>query len=174
MAQLISSCNQVKDMQIGMEASIDSLRQQYFKLSEAHDKHQFLAENKSIHYDMLELQELLVRAGYVEPEEAEKFSASQPYDARMDRAAKIFYEYCQSYAPELISPQYDQFYEAAKESVDSSKLKTEALKLDEQHDRISLSSLSQALIGLSQQALSYRREANEKDYLHKYYEDRAT
>ena len=74
----------------------------------------------------------------------------------------------------MISPQYDQFYEAAKESVDSSKLKTEALKLDEQHDRISLSSLSQALIGLSQQALSYRREANEKDYLHKYYEDRAT
>jgi hypothetical protein len=29
------------------------------------------------------------------------------------------------------------------------------------------------LIGLSSQALSYRRESNGKDYLHKYYEDLA-
>lgn len=98
---------------------------------------------------MLELQELLVRAGYIEPEEAEKFSASQPYEARMERAAKIFYEYCQSYAPELISPQYDQFYEASRETISSSKAKKDPFKLDEQHDRISLSSLSQTLIGLS-------------------------
>lgn len=39
MAQLIQSCNLVKDMQVNMEASIDSLRQQYFKLQEANDKH---------------------------------------------------------------------------------------------------------------------------------------
>ena len=40
------------------------------------------------------------------------------------------------------------------------------------HDKISLGSLSQALIGLSQQALSYRREAHDQDYLHKFYEER--
>jgi hypothetical protein len=49
----------------------------------------------------------------------------------MDRAAKIFYEYCQSYAPELISPQYDQFYDAAKSTVEATKDKAEALRLDE-------------------------------------------
>ena len=72
-----------------------------------------MEENKFILYDMLELQELLVRAGYIDPEEAENFSHQQPYSVRMDRATKIFYEYCQNYAPELMSPQYDQFIEAA-------------------------------------------------------------
>lgn len=76
MAQLIQSCNLVKDMQVNMEASIDSLRQQYFKLQEANDKHKFMEENKFIYYDLLELQELMVRAGYINPEEAEKFSAA--------------------------------------------------------------------------------------------------
>jgi hypothetical protein len=80
-------------MQVNLEASIDSLRQQYFKLQEAKDKHKFLEENKFIYYDLLELQELLVRAGYIRPEEAEKFSSSQPFKARMERASRIFYEY---------------------------------------------------------------------------------
>ena len=42
------------------------------------------------------------------------------------------------------------------------------------HDKISLGSLSQSIIGLSQQALSYRKEANGHDYLHDYYEKHAT
>jgi hypothetical protein len=55
---------------------------------------------------MLELQELLVRAGYIDPDEAKKFSSSQPYEIRMERASRIFYEYVQSNSPELMSPQY--------------------------------------------------------------------
>lgn len=58
-----------------MQASIDSLRSQFFKLQEAQDKHTFLQENKHIHYDMLELQELLVRGGFLEPQEADKMSS---------------------------------------------------------------------------------------------------
>ena len=65
----------MKDVQVNLQASIDSLRQQYFKLQEAHDKHQFLSDNKFVRLEMLELQELLVKAGYVDPEEAEKFSS---------------------------------------------------------------------------------------------------
>jgi hypothetical protein len=34
-----------------------------------------MQENRFIRYEMLELQELLVRAGLINPEEAEKFSA---------------------------------------------------------------------------------------------------
>ena len=41
------------------------------------------------------------------------------------------------------------------------------------HDKISLGSLSQTLIGLSQQALSYRREAHDQDYLHRFYDERS-
>ena len=123
---------------------------------------------------MLELQELLVRAGYIDPEEAEKFSSAQPYEVRMGRAAGIFYDYVQNYAPEVISPQHEDFFQAAQ---DSMKKRTEPKKqvpLDEPHDRISLGSLSQSLIGLSRQALSYRREAQDRDYLHKFYEESAT
>jgi hypothetical protein len=36
---------------------------------------------------------------------------------------------------------------------------------------INLSTLSQTLIGLSEQALSYRRDVNRKDYLNKFYEE---
>jgi len=38
---------------------------------DATDKNAFLQENKFIYYDIQELQELLVKGGYLEPEEAE-------------------------------------------------------------------------------------------------------
>jgi len=41
------------------------------------------------------------------------------------------------------------------------------------HDKLSLSSLSKSLTGLANQALSYRKECNERDYLHKFYEAHA-
>lgn len=62
---------------------------------------------------MLELQELLVKGGFLEPQEADEMSSQQPHDVRMDRAAQIFYEYVQNYIPELMSPQYEDFYGAA-------------------------------------------------------------
>jgi hypothetical protein len=37
---------------------------------EANDKHVFIKENKYLQLDLLELQELLVKAGYVDSEEA--------------------------------------------------------------------------------------------------------
>ena len=133
-----------------------------------------MEENKFIYYDLLELQELMVRAGYINPEEAEKFSAAQPYDARMERASRIFYDYVQNYAPELVSPQYEDFFKSAQDSIAARSQNKKPLNLDEMHDKISLGSLSQSLIGLSQQALSYRKEANGHDYLHDYYEKHAT
>lgn len=45
------------------------MRQQYFKMDEATDKHNFLLENPYIKYDILELQEMLVDAGYMDPSE---------------------------------------------------------------------------------------------------------
>jgi hypothetical protein len=85
-------------------------------MSEASDKHAFLLENDYIKYDMLELQELLVKGGYIEPDEAVSALASEPFDQRMQRASDIFYDYVVNYAPELISPQYNSFFEAASKS----------------------------------------------------------
>jgi hypothetical protein len=83
-------------------------------MSEAHDKHAFLQENEYIKYDLLELQELLVKAGYVDPNEAAAVSAlaAEPFEQRMQRASDVFYDYVVNYAPELMSPQYNDFYEA--------------------------------------------------------------
>ncbi len=50
-----------------------------------------------------------MQGGYLNPEEADKVMAMQPYDVRMERASQIFYEYAQNYAPELMSQQYMDF-----------------------------------------------------------------
>jgi len=69
-----------------------------------------------------------------------------------------------------MSPQYEDFYQAAVDTTNQRTEKKPKIELDEMHDKISLGSLSQALIGLSKQALSFRKEAHGIDYLHKFYE----
>jgi hypothetical protein len=92
----------------------------------------------------------------------------------MERAARIFYEYVQDYAPELISPQYQSFFDATQSSLQNRSEQKKMIDLDELHDKISLASLSQTLVGLSAQALSYRREASDQDYLHEHYKQLVT
>ena len=94
-----------------MQASIDGLRQQYFKLLEAKDKYKFMEENEYIRLELLELEELLVKGGYVDPDEASIANSEQTYEARMERASKIFYDYVSSYSPEMMSPQYNTLIE---------------------------------------------------------------
>ena len=145
-------------------------------MTEAADKHGFLQENQYIKYDLLELQELLVKGGYLEPEEAASSVLSQePFDQRMQRASDVFYDYVVNYAPELLSPQHNNFYETSINIDEASKDQVRNLSgtnyLEENQNIISLKTLSQALVGLSEQALSYRRDVNGKDYLHKFYKD---
>lgn len=138
---------------------------------EAQDKHKFMTENKYILYELYELQDLMIRAGYINPEEAKNLPESS-YDSRMERASEIFYDYVQNYAPELMSPQYQGFFDASEESKTNRGL-NEEVSINDTQDFISLESMSEVLIGLSDQALSFRREANDKDYMHKFYEDLA-
>ena len=48
------------------------------------------------------------------------------------------------------------------------------MTLGEKHDQITLGSLSEALVGIADQAMSFRREAHHKDYLHPHYEELLT
>lgn len=138
-------------------------------MSQAADKHQFLQENNYIKYDLLELQELLVKGGYLDPQEAADSALSnEPFDQRMQRASDVFYDYVINYAPELLSPQHNKFYEAAVSSKGSTLSKN---YIEENQNVISLKTLSQSLVGLAEQALSYRRDAVGKDYLNKFYEE---
>ena len=65
----------------------------------------------------------------------------------MERASRIFYDYVQNYAPELVSPQYEDFFKSAQDSIAARSQNKKPLNLDEMHDKISLGSLSQSLIG---------------------------
>lgn len=68
---------------------------------------------------------MLVKGGYMEPEEAASSVLSQePFEQRMSRAADVFYEYVVNYAPELLSPQHNSFYETAINTDNSIKTKT--------------------------------------------------
>mmetsp|Transcript_31265 Transcript_31265/g.47846 ORF Transcript_31265/g.47846 Transcript_31265/m.47846 type:complete len:364 (+) Transcript_31265:1222-2313(+) len=89
----------------------------------------------------------------------------------MDRASQVFYDYIQNYAPELISPSHVPFVDAAETAAQLRANEKQKFDLSEDHDKISMSSLSQTLVGLEKQALSYRRDANDKDYLHEFYKE---
>ncbi len=62
---LIDAAKDVKNMQQEMEAAVRNVRQQYEKMKNAHDEHEFLQEHRYINLDLLELQELLIKAGYL-------------------------------------------------------------------------------------------------------------
>ena len=67
--QLIEAAEEVKDMQQEMQAAVRNIRRQYAKIKEAHDENEFLRESEYIQLDLLELQEMLIKAGYLSPEE---------------------------------------------------------------------------------------------------------
>jgi len=107
----------------------------------------------------------------MEPEEAaSSVIANEPFDQRMQRASDVFYDYVVNYAPELLSPQHNNFYEAAIKAQPGKGESSGTNYLEENQNVISLKTLSQTLIGLSEQALSYRRDVTRTDYLNKFYE----
>jgi hypothetical protein len=53
---------------------------------------------------------MFVKAGYLEPEEVQKYSSELPYSDRMERASRIFYNHVQNYSPDFMSPQYEGFF----------------------------------------------------------------
>ncbi len=87
MKSTIEAAVQVKELQKDFSSTIETLRTQYFLMQEALDKHAFLQENEYIRYDVLELQEMLVKGGYLDPDEANKALSKEPFDRKMERAA---------------------------------------------------------------------------------------
>lgn len=111
--KLVEAAKEIRELQVDQQAAIESLRSQYFKLQAAQNKHEFLAENKYLTFDMLELQEMLVKGGYLDPHEA-LVGQHDSIERRMERASSVFYELAINFNPELLSPQYNTFYDAAK------------------------------------------------------------
>ncbi len=55
MSKVIEAAKEIKELQQDQQAAIEALRQQFFKLQQAQNKHEFLQQNKYIVFDMLEL-----------------------------------------------------------------------------------------------------------------------
>lgn len=65
----------------------------------------------------------------------------------------------------MLSPQYDQFYDAA--TAGDAKPKDVST---ERHNDMRLYFISDILVGLAEQSLSARRDALDKDYPNEFYE----
>ena len=78
-------------------------------MKQAHDKHEFLKENKYIHLDLLELQEMLIKAGYLMPDEkpiADNKQRLTVGSLGMEAAVEVFYDFALNHYPQVLSPQY--------------------------------------------------------------------
>jgi hypothetical protein len=109
---------------------------------------------------------MMVKAGYLTPEEAESNIAGMPFKDRMDNAAQIFYELSADYSPDQMSPQHDALYQAAISTYEEPL----ANKMPESHADLNLGSLSSCLTGLSKIAMSYRHDSERRDHLSDFYE----
>lgn len=100
--------NEQLEMQSDLANAIEQIRYQYLKIASKIEEEEFLFENFYIARDVLKLEEILVEAGLLRPEEAKKkFDLiDDPMDKRIDRATGIFYDIVQDYYPELVSPDY--------------------------------------------------------------------
>lgn len=89
MGKLIDQVKEIRGLAEEQQAAISSLRDQFFKLKDAQDKHAFLQANKYLRFDMLELQELLVKGGYIDAQEA-LTTGPKSKNERMARAVDVF------------------------------------------------------------------------------------
>lgn len=74
----------------------------------------------------------------------------------------------------MLSKQYEDFARESRKVIEARAPEKPESTLGEQYDNITIGSLSQALIGVADQVMSYRREAHDKDYLHAHYEELLT
>ena len=70
-----------------------------------------------------------------------------------------------------MSQQYEDFAKAASETQTGQE--SQESYLSDEAEKLNLSSLSNSLIGLHDQVMSYRIEAQRKDYLNEFYEEYA-
>lgn len=163
MGNLMDQVKEIKGLAEEQQAAIASLRDQFFKLKDAQDKHAFLQANKYLRYDMLELQELLVKGGYIDPQEA-LTTGPKDKNERMARAVDVFYDFVLNRHNELLSPQYDELYGAIKQRKPNIDIK-------EHQNYMNACSYSSIIIGVAEQAQSFRRDVHGYDYPNKFYEN---
>lgn len=91
---------------------------------------------------------MLIKAGYLSPEERVVNDDLQQGALGMDAAVEVFYNMVLSSHPEALSPQYDAFYEAATINNDSSTSEPLSAGNGDEYAEMRLHTLSSALVGI--------------------------
>ena len=94
---------------------------------------------------------MLVKGGYLDPHEA-LVGQHDSLERRMDRASSVFYELALNFNPELLSPQYNAFYDAATaQQNETQKGADQTTNKQTANGRVmSLGNLSDILVGLAE------------------------
>ena len=169
MGNIVSAVRETKEIQKEMAEAIEAVRSQYSKMSAAFDSNEVLQENPYIKYDLLELQERLVEAGLMHPDEATGRHSLEdmPFATKMNRATEVFYELTQDYYPEMGPVTEDLFGKIIK----NPKREDISLLQKESQNQLNLKYIGLILGKLSEMRISIRRDSrpinellNEKCY----------
>lgn len=165
MTRIIAAGREAKTLQKEFAESIETVRSQYSKMSETFDQLEFLQENKYIKYDLLELEEKMVDAGLLEPDEATGRSPIEEKSLtdRMKRATEVFYDITKDYYPEMV-PNTDRLFEKLYESEDKESI---SLKTKETQNALNLKYMGLILGKLAEMRESIRRDVPINDYFYK-------
>ncbi|OMJ81485.1 hypothetical protein SteCoe_18053 [Stentor coeruleus] len=109
------SIHDIKYLQKNFASAIANITEQYYLLVSAHQTYDFLKNNDAVTLGLYHLQEVLVKAGILNPYELEDAENFENLEKLMQRAEKTFTIIVKDYFPYLAIPMVDTLYEATKE-----------------------------------------------------------
>lgn len=80
------------ETQVEIALAVTTVREQFAKIKTAVNQHEFLQENLYIKWELLDLEELLIKAGLLEPRDLEGQSNDKEFNEKMEDATKVFYD----------------------------------------------------------------------------------
>lgn len=89
----------------------------------------------------------------------------------MQRASEVFHDIVLQHSPDLLSPQIDEFYDAATANEKKKPTERGVKTTEESHNDLNLGNITDILVGLHEMSLGQRRDTNDRDYPNKYYRD---
>ena len=162
MKNILSAVEDTKLIQKEMGEAIESVRSQFTKMTEAFDKFKFLQDHKYIKYELLELEEKMVEAGLIDPNEVTGKTPIEemPFLFKMRRATEVFYDLTKDYFPEMVPSTetlFPGFYKKEKKSdIDLKRL--------EQNNQLNLKYIGWILGKLSEMKESVRKDVVDKEF----------
>lgn len=114
-AKFTETIHDLKYLQKNFASAIANITEQYYLLVSAQQTYDFLKNNDAVTLGLNHLQEVLVKAGVLNPYELEDAENFENLEKLMQRAEKTFTSIVNEYFPYLTIPIVDSLYQATKE-----------------------------------------------------------